>query len=136
MEGKDFPFSFTQLIKDIIRGIQLAGRNSLWQTVYAISIVLFSLIPVIGWLTPIMAITIDCYYYGFSMLDYSMERKKKSVAESIFFIGTHKGLAIGNGMVFYIMHFLPFIGWILAPSYAVVAATLSVYPINQKDANN
>ena len=136
MEGKHFPFSFSQLIKDIVRGIRLAGRNSLWQTVYAISIVLFSLIPVIGWLTPVLAITIDCYYYGFSMLDYSMERKNKSAVESIFFIGSHKGLAIGNGMVFYLMHFIPIIGWILAPSYAVVAATLSVYPINQKQAGN
>lgn len=136
MEGKDFPFSFSQLIKDIIRGIQLVGRNTLWQTVYTISIVICSLIPVVGWLTPVMAIIIDCYYYGFSMLDYSMERKNKSASESIFFIGSHKGLAIGNGMVFYLMHFIPIIGWILAPSYAVVAATLSVYPLNQKLAVN
>ncbi len=136
MEGTDFPFSVAQLLKDIVRGIQLAGRNSLWQTIYSISIIIFSLIPVIGWLTPVMAIIIDCYYYGFSMLDYSMERKRKSVAESIFFIGSHKGLAIGNGIVFYLMHFLPVIGWILAPSYSVVAATLSVYPLKEKEGSN
>lgn len=136
MEGTDFPFSVSQLLKDILRGIQLAGRNSLWQTIYSISIIIFSLIPVIGWLTPVMAIIIDCYYYGFSMLDYSMERKRKSVAESIFFIGSHKGLAIGNGIVFYLMHFLPIVGWILAPSYSVVAATLSVYPLKEKEGSN
>ncbi len=136
MEGTDFPFSVSQLLKDIVRGIQLAGRNSLWQTIYSISIIIFSLIPVIGWLTPVMAIIIDCYYYGFSMLDYSMERKRKSIAESIFFIGSHKGLAIGNGIVFYLMHFLPIIGWILAPSYSVVAATLSVYPLKEKEGHN
>lgn len=61
------------------------------------------------------------------MLDYSSERNKLSVAESIDFVGNHKGLAIGNGMVFYLMHGLPVIGWILAPSYAVVAATLSLH---------
>ncbi len=132
MEGSDYPFSISQLLKDILRGIQLAGRNSLWQTIYSISIIIFSLIPVIGWLTPVMAILIDCYYYGFSMLDYSMERKRKSIAESIYFIGSHKGLAIGNGIVFYLMHFLPIIGWILAPSYSVVAATLSLYPLKEK----
>ncbi len=27
MEGKDFPFSFTQLLKDILRGIRIALRN-------------------------------------------------------------------------------------------------------------
>lgn len=131
IEGKDYPFSFQQLGKDIIRGIKLALRNSLWQTVYALSILFLSVIPLIGWMTPILAILVECYYYGFSMLDYSMERHKKSAAESIYYIGQHKGLAIGNGLVFYIMHMVPFIGWVFAPAYAVVAATLSIYPLKQ-----
>ncbi len=132
IEGKDFPFSFAQLGKDILRGIKLALRNSVWQTVYVLSILLLSLIPLIGWLTPILAVLVECYYYGFSMLDYSMERQKKTPAESIFYIGNHKGLAIGNGFIFYLMHMFPIIGWILAPSYAVVAATLSTYPNSSK----
>lgn len=126
MEGKDFPFSFSQLMKDILRGIKLACRNALWQTVYLIAILLLGLIPVIGWMTPFIALLVECYYYGFSMLDYSMERHKKSPAESVYYISHHKGLAVGNGMVFYIMHFIPILGWVLAPAYAVIAATLSL----------
>jgi CysZ protein len=133
IEGKDFPFSFRQLLKDMRRGIGIAARNSLWQTVYTLSILLLSLIPLAGWLTPILAVLVECYYYGFSMLDYSMERHKKTPAESIFFIGSHKGLAVGNGLVFYMMHLIPFIGWILAPAYSVVAATLSMYPLKQSE---
>lgn len=132
IEGRDFPFSFKQLGKDILRGIAIALRNSVWQTVYVLAILLLSLIPLAGWLTPILAILVECYYYGFSMLDYSMERQKKTQAESIFYIGNHKGLAIGNGIVFYLMHMLPIVGWILAPAYAVVAATLSIYPTKEK----
>jgi CysZ protein len=133
IEGKDIPFNFKQLLKDIIRGIKLSARNSLWQTVYTLSILLLSLIPVLGWLTPALAVLIECYYYGFSMLDYSMERHKKSPAERIFYVASHKGLAIGNGLVFYLLHFLPIIGWVLAPAYAVVAATLSMYPLKQSE---
>ena len=133
IEGREFPFSFAQFLNDIKRGVRLAARNSLWQTVYVLSILFLSLIPIIGWLTPILAILVECYYYGFSMLDYSMERHKKSPAESIFFIGSHKGLAVGNGLVFYFMHLLPFVGWILAPAYSVVAATLSIYPLKPKE---
>ena len=129
IEGKDIPFSFIQLLRDIKRGIFIALRNSLWQTVYTLSILLLSLIPLAGWLTPILALLVECYYYGFSMLDYSMERHKKTPAESIFFIGAHKGLAIGNGLVFYLMHLVPILGWVLAPAYSVVAATLSMYPL-------
>jgi CysZ protein len=126
IEGKDFPFSFKQLMHDIARGIKIALRNTLWQTVYTISILILSLIPVIGWFTPFFALLIECYYFGFSMLDYSCERNKLSTSQSIAFIGRHKGLAIGNGIVFYLMHMVIFVGWILAPSYAVVAATLSL----------
>jgi len=132
IEGKDFPFNFPQLLKDIIRGIQIALRNTLWQTVYTVSILLLSLIPIIGWITPVFALLIECYYYGFSMLDYSCERNRLTMSESIFFIGSRKGLAIGNGLLFYMMHLVPLVGWILAPAYAVIAATLSMYPMRNK----
>ncbi len=127
IEGKDFPFNLKQLLKDIVRGIKLAFRNVLWQTVYTVSILILSFIPVIGWVTPLIGLLIECYYLGFSMIDYSCERNKLSTSQSIAFIGRHKGLAIGNGLVFYLMHFIPILGWILAPSYAVIAATLSLY---------
>ena len=100
-EGKDYPFSFPQLLKDILRGIRIALRNTLWQSVYLISLLILSFIPVVGWIVPVFALLIECYYYGFSMLDYSLERHHLTAAESIHFIGNRKGLAIGNGLVFY-----------------------------------
>ena len=133
IEGKDFPFSFKQLLKDIVRGIGIAVRNTLWQTVYTVSILLLSIIPLVGWVTPVFAVLIECYYYGFSMLDYSCERNKLSIAESINFIGDRKGLAIGNGILFYLMHLVPVLGWILAPAYAVIAATLSLHSLKKKE---
>ena len=127
IEGVDHPFSMQQLLSDIWRAVRLALRNTLWQSVYTISILLFALIPVIGWVSPVIAFMVECYYYGFSMLDYSAERHKLSPAQSITFISNRRGLAIGNGMVFFFMHLVPIIGWILAPAYAVIAATLSLY---------
>ncbi|MDI3320209.1 EI24 domain-containing protein [Pinibacter soli] len=132
LEGRDFPFSFKQLLKDIIRGIRLALRNALWQTVYVVSLLILSFVPVVGWIVPVISVFIECYYYGFSMLDYSCERHKMSPSASIEFIGKHKGLAIGNGLVFYVMHAVPFLGWVLAPAYAVIAATLSLYYQNKE----
>ena len=126
MEGKDFPFSLRQMLKDIWRAIKIALRNLLWQTVYVISILILSFIPLFGWVAPLVALLVECYYFGFSMLDYSSERNKLSAAQSIDFISRHKGLAIGNGLVFYLMHLIPFVGWLFAPSYAVIAATISL----------
>lgn len=130
LEGREIPFSFKQLVKDSWRGIKLAVRNTLWQTVYAVSLLLLTLVPVIGWITPMIALFLECYYYGFSMLDYSCERHKLSPSQSIEYIGRHRGLAIGNGLVFYLLHGILFVGWVFAPAYAVIAATLSLYKVN------
>lgn len=132
LEGRDFPFNFRQLLKDIFRGVKLALRNTLWQTVYVISLLLLSLIPLFGWITPIIALLVECYYYGFSMLDYSFERNKLSTFQSIDFVGKHRGLAIGNGIMFYLMHAFIIVGWVLAPAYAVVAATLSLHKVKKE----
>ena len=131
IEGRDYPFSFKQLWSDMLRGIRLALRNTLWQTVYTLSILIFSFIPVIGWATPLLALFVECYYYGFSMLDYSCERKQMNVSKSIEYVGKHKGLAIGNGLVFYLMHGIIVVGWILAPAYAVIAATISMHDLKK-----
>jgi CysZ protein len=130
IEGKDFIFSKSAYFHDIRRGIRLAIRNCLWQTVYTISILLLSFIPLVGWITPVISGLVECYFYGFSMLDYSCERHNLSPSASISFISQRRGLAIGNGLVFYLMHFIPFVGWVLAPSYALVAATISLYHQN------
>lgn len=130
IQGKEIPFNFQQMLKDVVRGIKLALRNCFWQTVYTVSILILSFVPLVGWITPVIYALVECYYYGFSMLDYSCERHKLSAAESIAFISKRRGLAMGNGLVFYMMHFIPFLGWVLAPSYAVVAATISLYHQN------
>lgn len=133
IEGKNIAFNFRQYLIDVVRGVRMAVRNTLWQTVYVLSIMFLSLLPFVGWATPLLAIIIECYYYGFSMLDYSCERNKMSAGKSIDFIGHHKGLAIGNGIVFYLMHFVVGIGWVFAPAYAVIAATISMHQIKQKE---
>ncbi|HXU26089.1 MAG TPA: EI24 domain-containing protein, partial [Bacteroidia bacterium] len=70
MDGTNYPFDFNKFIKDIRRGIQIALRNMLWQTVYLVTILFLSLIPLVGWASPVLAIFVVCYYFGFSMLDY------------------------------------------------------------------
>lgn len=132
-EGKSYPFNIHQFIRDVVRGIGIALRNTVWQTVYILSLILLSFIPVIGWVVPVFGLLIECYYYGFSMLDYSCERHHLSAAESIQFIGQRKGLAIANGVIFYFLHLIPIAGWIVAPSYAVIAATLCILKTKEKE---
>jgi CysZ protein len=132
MEGTDYHVNIASIRKDMVRGIGQASRNIGWQTVYTFTLLLLSFIPVVGWITPLVAFFVECYFFGFSMLDYSCARHFLSVARSNEFIAERRGLAIGNGIVFYAMHLFIVVGWILAPAYALVAATLSLYPIKQQ----
>jgi CysZ protein len=125
LEGNEYSFNWSQLKKDCIRNIRLSLRNCGWQSVYLIALLLLSMVPVVGWITPVIALIMECYYFGFSMLDYSFARANFTPSQSIEFTGRHKGLAIGNGLQFYLMHIV----LIVAPAYAIIAATLSVHKV-------
>jgi CysZ protein len=125
IENRQHRFNMKQLLPDAIRGAKLALRNAGWQTVYMIALILLCLVPVVGWIAPLIALIVECYYYGFAMLDYGLARNDFSVQKSIYYAGRHKGLSIGNGIVFYLMHIVI----IFAPAFAIIAANLSVIKV-------
>jgi CysZ protein len=128
IQGREATVDMSSVKQDALRGCAIAVRNAAWQTVYMFTILLLTLVPVIGWASTLFAVLVECYYYGFSMLDYGNERKKMPVGQSIFFIGRHRGLAIGNGLLFYLMHPV----MVIAPAYAIIAATLSMHEVNEE----
>jgi CysZ protein len=85
-------------------------------------ILIISLIPVIGWFTSLLLFFIQAYYAGFGNMDYTLERHFK-YKESVAFVKTHKGIAIGNGIVFMLFLLIPVIGVILVLPLSVTAAS-------------
>jgi CysZ protein len=125
IDNREYKFNLKQILPDARRGIGLALRNAGWQTVYMIGLMLLSLFPVVGWITPLIAIIVECYYYGFSMLDYGLSKNGFTMQNSVFYSSRHKGLSIGNGIVFYLMHVVV----IFAPAFAIIASSLSVIKV-------
>lgn len=129
--GQSFPFNIGQLIKDIGRGIVISMRNMLLEYFFTFVCFLLSLfIPPLALVTAIFLPILSAYYVGFAMLDYSCERYKFGVGQSIQFIKRHKGYAIGIGLVYNLFMMLPFfvgdiIGLMFGPALAVVGATIS-----------
>lgn len=127
LNGKEYKMRFDRRFRqDMWNGIRLAVRNTLWQAVYIVCILILAFIPLVGWIAPVVCIFVECYYYGFSMLDYSCRRHNLSPSASIAYISQRKGFAVGNGIMFYGMHCVP----VLAPAYAIIAATISLYHQN------
>ncbi|MEI7588297.1 MAG: EI24 domain-containing protein [Chitinophagia bacterium] len=128
---KNIPYVFNSNVyrKLITRALLLNVTNLLWQTVYLIPIVIICTLPIIGWFTPIFTILIECYFLGAAMLDYSLASEHKNKVAAAAYVNNHKGLPIGNGLIFYLLHFIPILGWITAPFYSLIAAQLNTLEV-------
>lgn len=138
--AKSYPFEVTVWMRQIVRSIALSIRNIFIQTFLVICIIIISFIPIIGWIISpfsiLLIIIINAYFFGFSFLDYSFERKKLSIHQSVMTVRKHKGLAIGFGLMYYLTLLIPYIGSFLAPFMAffiVVGATMSVEKMKLHD---
>jgi CysZ protein len=134
--GQDYPFNFNQFTKDILRGILLAIRNLSIELFFTFLLFLASFIPLLGYLTVPALVLLSSYFYGFSFIDYSLERKRLNIADSVHYIRSKKGLAIGNGLVFSLILMIPFVGVTIAgfvSIVSVVGATLAIHEVEKSN---
>jgi CysZ protein len=132
--GYSNTFTLRQFLNDILRAGVIAFRNILIQLSLNILFFLIGFFPVVGWVVSIFGnIIVTSYFYGFSFMDFSNERNRLSVKESVIFIRKKSGLAIGIGFVFYSCLLIPFVGSFLASLlsvFSLTAATLSFEEMN------
>lgn len=118
--------------EQLVRGIRINGRNLVKELLFVIPLVFVSFIPVIGIFATVLIFVIQAYYVGFGNMDYTMERHFK-YRDSIVFVNKHRGLAIGNGIIFMLMLFIPVVGLIITLPVAVVAASIETVKLLQKE---
>lgn len=134
LSGKKFPFSIAQFLYDIFRSVRVTFRALFFQSLIYIVCLFVGWIPVIGALViPFLWIS-GWYFMGFNMMDYTYERRKMNISAGAKFTRSHKGIAVGNGMVFSFLLWIPFLGITLAPVLSVVAGTLAT--INALEEND
>lgn len=113
------------------RGIRINLRNLGMELLLTLPIFLLGFIPVIGIVSPVLLFFMQAYYAGFGNMDYTLERHLE-YKNSIRFVKSHRGIAMGNGVVFMAMLFIPIIGIILVLPLSVTAAsTETVRLLNQ-----
>ncbi len=129
----DYPFSFKQLIKDIGRGIGLALRNVTYESLIMVAVFIGGIIlSFVSWIGVIFMFFVSSYFYGFSYMDYSNERYKRNIRESVKFTRKYKWVAVVNGSMFALVLFIPYIGTALSAFVSVlsvIAATASMVEI-------
>ena len=112
----------TSFTEQLWRGIRINVRNLLMEIALTIPILILSFIPVIGIGASVLLFLVQAYYAGFGNMDYTLERHFK-YHESIKFVKQHRGIAIGNGIVFMLFLLIPIIGIILVLPLSVTAAS-------------
>lgn len=136
ISGKKYPFKFSQFLHDMFRGIAVTFRNMFLETSIIFACLLIGWIPIIGWIVVPFLWIVGWYFLGFNMMDYTYERRKLKIAEGAIFTRKHKGIAIGNGMMFSFLLMIPALGITLAPILSVVAATLATTETMEKKITN
>ncbi|WP_194768272.1 EI24 domain-containing protein [Tamlana sp. I1] len=124
--------SFTE---QLWRGIRINIRNLLMELIFTIPILVLKFIPIVNIFSTFLLFILQAYYAGFGNIDYTLERHF-NFKDSIKFVRKNKGLAIGNGMVFILCLFIPFIGVILVLPLSVTAATTQTVKVLNKNLIN
>lgn len=128
---KKYPFRLSEFVADIFRGIRLAFRNLFIELALVIAGFFVGLIPVVGMLVPLVLLVVAAYFYGFSFLDYTLERRRYSFRQSIAKVRMHKSAAFGLGAIYMILTAIPFIGFALAGFAAIVSVVAATIAANK-----
>lgn len=132
LTGNKYPFNGDQLMRDVARGVVIALRNMFIELGYIILFFILGFIPIIGQFAAIILFFISAYFYGFAFIDYTNERRRLTIKQSVQFMRENKGLAVGNGFIFALAMFIPLCGVTVAGFIAivsVVAATIATHQL-------
>lgn len=133
LTGKKIETSLSQIIIDALRGIVIALRNLFLELFFMVLMFFVSFVPFIGWLGTIVLFLISSYFYGFSFIDYTNERKRLTIRESVTVMRRYKWIAVSNGAVFSLFLVIPFCGAFVSVFVAIVstvAATMAMHQTN------
>ncbi len=172
LTGNVYKFNFKQLMKDVKRAILIATRNVVYEIVIIIG--LYTAIYISFWtfgfsslkvpfsdsmyisdlLYLVLASLVAFYFYGFSFMDYVMERRRFTIKESIKYVRKHKGVAVALGSLFvFLFHSIEIVKefdagigrtlfmWITAilaasiPIFTAIAATLAMHQLDDLGSN-
>ena len=104
------------------RGIRINVRNLAMELFLTVPILILGFIPIIGILSSVLLFLVQAFYAGFGNMDYTLERHF-AVKKSVRFVKNYSGVAMGNGIVFMLMLFIPIVGVIFVLPLSVTAAT-------------
>jgi len=135
LTGHEYPFSWRQLLREVFRGIGIALRNMIFQLFFTVVFMLCSFIPLIGLLSPLAVFLTSAYFYGFSFVDYTIERKRFNVKESVRYVNRNIGTVTGIGSVFALALMIPWFSLIACSFVSLLSVMAAAIAISEQEKN-
>lgn len=131
LTGRSYPFRLGEFLSDILRGIRIALRNLTVEVGITLAAFFAGLIPLVGFLVPIFLFVVAAYFYGFAFMDYTLERRRYTIRQSVAMVKHHKATAIGLGSVYMLLTTIPFIGFALAGFVSILSVVAATAAANE-----
>lgn len=87
--------------------------------------------PVVGVVSPFAIFFISAYFYGFSFVDYTIERKKFNVRDSVRYVNRNIGMVTGVGMVFALSLMVPWVSMAACSFVSILSVMAGTVAVNQ-----
>ncbi|UTW60733.1 EI24 domain-containing protein [bacterium SCSIO 12741] len=135
--GTKTTFNAKLYLNNLFRGIAITLRCLILEALFTLIFFILGLIPLIGFAAPAGLFGVTAYYYGFSLMDYTLERRGYTMSQSIRFMRYYRGSVIGIGVPFSVVLIIPILGPFISGFVAIwgsVAATLETLEILDSEA--
>ena len=124
VEGKAYQQRLTP-VQSIKRAAQINLGSILKEIGLTLGFVISGFLPVVG---PVFSVTglflTESRFLGFGLMDFPLEYRGLTVAESRRFARERAGIATGLGAGYLLLMAIPFVGWMFAPTFGTVAGTI------------
>lgn len=124
LTGKEYPFSFAQVMLDFFRMIGIVILALIMQFFFMGIVWLITWILGLQSLNTVLFTAISAFFIGFSFYDYSLERYKLGVFDSLGFSFKNLLSTTITGLIFLAIYSLPYVGVLLAPVLVTMIATI------------
>jgi len=123
----DEPFTIQGLVADITRMASNIVKLLGLLVIVNIASLLVNLIPLIGNIIyPVLSFMATAFFLGFQFFDFPLERRKLNFKEKLRITWSHKLMTIGLGTGFFLVSFVPIVGFLGLNLASIGATTLFI----------
>lgn len=119
------PTSTLTTAQSIRRSAHINIRAIIYELVIAAVLIASALIfPPLSLITTPLAFLIQARFVGYGLIDFPLEYRGFTVAQSIQYTKGHRAVCTGIGTGYILLMLIPVIGWMIAPTFGTAAGTI------------